>query len=250
MSSAPPHHRSVQTTPKALVRASVFVAALATALITAPSVEANEAIDAASPNTLQKIERNLRDLSDRAIAGASEISNIALSLIGVDYKYGGNTPEQGLDCSGFVRYVFQQATGINLPRTSREQAKMGKVVDKTQLQPGDLVFFNTRRFQFSHVGVYLGDNRFVHSPSKGGGVEIVNLDNKYWQKAFNGARRVLGVVAGSPAIAATLPAAEKNVLSVVETNRNALELSAQPAPAPAAAPSATREVWYRSASDN
>jgi cell wall-associated NlpC family hydrolase len=151
------------------------------------------------PSAMERIEKTMR----KAVDGASEISSIALSLIGVDYKFGGNNPDQGLDCSGFVRYVFQQATGINLPRTSREQATVGQSVSKEQLQPGDLVFFNTRRFQFSHVGVYLGENRFVHSPSKGGSVEVVNLDNKYWTKAFNGARRVLGAVAGSPASAAT-----------------------------------------------
>jgi cell wall-associated NlpC family hydrolase len=154
----------------------------------------------ASPSAMERIEKTMR----KAVDGASEISSIALSLIGVDYKFGGNNPDQGLDCSGFVRYVFQQATGINLPRTSREQAKVGQSVSKEQLQPGDLVFFNTRRFQFSHVGVYLGENRFVHSPSKGGSVEVVNLDNKYWTKAFNGARRILGAVAGSPASAATM----------------------------------------------
>jgi hypothetical protein len=165
-------------------------------------------------------------------------------LIGVEYKFGGNTPDTGLDCSGFVRYVFQQATGISLPRSSREQAKVGKQVDKNQLEPGDLVFFNTRRFQFSHVGVYLGDNRFIHSPSRGGSVEVVNLDNKYWQKTFNGARRIIGAVAGSEANAATLREAAK-IEADLRSQRDKLmrsavaESTAKPAaPAASATPSA------------
>ncbi len=160
--------------------------------------------DSINPNTLGRIEKNLRDFSQKARDAAAEITTTALGLVGVDYKFGGNTPDQGLDCSGFVRYVFQHATGIALPRSSREQARVGREIDKSQLEPGDLLFFNTRRFQFSHVGVYLGDNRFIHSPSRGGSVEVVNFDNRYWQKTFNGARRVLGAVAGGEANAAIL----------------------------------------------
>jgi cell wall-associated NlpC family hydrolase len=160
--------------------------------------------DSIHPSTMGRIEKNLRELGQKARDAAAEITSTALGLVGVDYKFGGNHPDQGLDCSGFVRYVFQQATGISLPRSSKEQARVGQKVDKTQLQPGDLVFFNTRRFQFSHVGVYLGDNKFIHSPSRGGSVEVVNFDNRYWQKAFNGARRIVGVVAGNEAHAASL----------------------------------------------
>ena len=149
------------------------------------------------PNsTMARAEKALRDIGSKAKDTASDVTSYALSLIGVDYKFGGNTPDQGLDCSGLIRYVFQQATGISLPRTAREQARMGQSVAIDKLQPGDLVFFNTRRFQFSHVGLYVGDNRFVHAPSRGGAVEVVNLDQRYWQKTFNGARRV---VSGLPA---------------------------------------------------
>jgi cell wall-associated NlpC family hydrolase len=163
--------------------------------VTLPTVA--RSTEASSPSTetaspIKRIEKNLREIGGKAVDGAADISSTALSLIGVNYKFGGNTPEQGLDCSGFVRYVFQQATGINLPRSTRDQAKVGQSVAKDQLQPGDLVFFNTRRFQFSHVGLYLGNNRFVHSPSSGGAVEVVELDNSYWKKVFNGARRIIG----------------------------------------------------------
>lgn len=147
----------------------------------------------------------LRDASVTARDTASEITTYALGLIGVSYKFGGNTPDQGLDCSGLIRYVFQQATGIALPRTARDQARVGESVAMDKLQPGDLVFFNTRRFQFSHVGLYLGDNKFIHAPSRGGSVEVVSLDKQYWQKAFNGARRIIG---GLPDLSAVVPAAE------------------------------------------
>lgn len=153
---------------------------------------------------LLRAEKSLRDFGGKAKDTASEITTYALSLIGVDYRFGGNTPDQGLDCSGLIRYVFQQATGLSLPRSAREQARVGESVSKDKLQPGDLVFFNTRRFQFSHVGLYIGDNRFIHAPSKGGAVQVVSLDNVYWQKAFNGARRIVG---GFPDISALVPAA-------------------------------------------
>lgn len=139
--------------------------------------------------------------------GAQDVAIYALGLIGVDYRYGGNSPESGLDCSGLVRYVFQEVTGVTLPRTSREMSGLGAKVAVGDLKPGDLVFFNTRRFQFSHVGIYLGDNRFVHAPSRGSDVQIASLDQPYWQKHFNGARRVIGVIPAlvpnvvSPAIA-------------------------------------------------
>jgi cell wall-associated NlpC family hydrolase len=173
--------------------------------------------DSISPSALGVIEKNLRDFGQKARDTAAEITSTALGLVGVDYKFGGNHPDQGLDCSGFVRYVFQQATGISLPRSSKEQAKVGQTIDKAHLQPGDLVFFNTRRFQFSHVGVYLGENKFIHSPSRGGSVEVVDFDNRYWQKAFNGARRIVGAVAGRDANAAMLREPAKTDAAVRES---------------------------------
>jgi NlpC/P60 family len=199
-----------------------------------------------APSRIERLEKNLRDLGQRARDAASEISKTALGLIGVDYKFGGNTPDSGLDCSGFVRYVFQQATGISLPRSAREQARVGKVIEKSQLEPGDLVFFNTRRFQFSHVGVYLGDNRFIHAPSRGGSVEVVNFDNKYWQKKFNGARRIVGAVAGSEANAATLREiarieAELNLQRDTSMKPAASENAAKPLATPTASSPFTRD---------
>ena len=126
--------------------------------------------------------------------GAQDVALFALGMIGVDYRFGGNTPDRGLDCSGLVRYVFQEVTGVTLPRTSKEMSRLGDKVALSDLAPGDLVFFNTRRFAFSHVGLYLGDNRFIHAPSTGGEVEVATLSQSYWQKHFDGARRLVGVL--------------------------------------------------------
>jgi hypothetical protein len=128
----------------------------------------------------------LQKFSDRA----SELAMHAMGLIGIRYKYGGDTPESGLDCSGLVRLVFQEAWGLSLPRKSEEISRVGQRIDADELQPGDLVFFNTLRRSFSHVGIYLGDSKFVHAPSSGGQVRIESMDVNYWKKRFNGARRL------------------------------------------------------------
>lgn len=114
----------------------------------------------------------------------------AMSLMGVAYRFGGSSPETGLDCSGFIQYVFRKSLRVNLPRTSAEMARAGRVIERDELAPGDLVFYNTRGFQYSHVGLYLGGNKFIHSPRTGKSVEVVNMTNSYWSQRFNGARRV------------------------------------------------------------
>ena len=128
----------------------------------------------------------LHDLKSRA----SELALRAMSLIGIRYKYGGTAPENGLDCSGLVRYLFKEVWGKELPRTSEEISRVGEKIDTHELQPGDLVFYNTLRRGFSHVGVYLGDNKFIHAPSGGGQVRIESMDVNYWKNRFNGARRI------------------------------------------------------------
>ena len=126
----------------------------------------------------------------RAAASATGLADSALAFLGVSYRFGGNTPDRGFDCSGLVRRVFQDALGLNLPRTAREMSSMGKQVRIEDLKPGDLVFFNTMRAAFSHVGIYLGDNKFVHAPSEGGVVRVEDMRIRYWTQRFNGARRV------------------------------------------------------------
>src|SRR3954463_1500982 len=114
----------------------------------------------------------------------------ALNMIGVRYRWGGNTPDSGLDCSGFVRYVFQDTLGMTLPRRAEEMSRVGEMVRVSELKPGDLVFFNTMRRTFSHVGIYIGDNKFVHSPSTGSTIRVDDMDSGYWEKRFTGARRI------------------------------------------------------------
>ena len=121
---------------------------------------------------------------------ASDLTVKAMDFMGIRYKRGGNTPENGLDCSGFVRLVFKDAVGETLPRTAAEISRVGENVDQKDLQPGDLVFYNTLKRGFSHVGIYLGDNKFIHSPSAGGQVRVESMDLAYWKKRFNGARRI------------------------------------------------------------
>ena len=128
--------------------------------------------------------------ADGVLGQAQEFALRALSFIGVRYKWGGNSPDTGFDCSGLIRYVYSQITGQALPRNANEMSHVGETVDRAELQPGDLVFFNTLRKPFSHVGIYLGDSRFLHAPSRGGAVEIVDMSQRYWQSRYNGARRL------------------------------------------------------------
>lgn len=151
---------------------------------TAWSIETPLQQDTPPPGKANIALAKLHDITNRA----SELAVQALSMLGINYRYGGTSPETGLDCSGLVRYVFKEALGTDLPRTSAEISRVGeKVVD---LRPGDLVFYNTLRRGFSHVGIYLGDGKFIHSPSAGGQVRIEDMDVAYWKKRFNGARRI------------------------------------------------------------
>ncbi len=122
---------------------------------------------------------------------AVDLVNHALSLLGVRYRWGGNTPETGLDCSGLVRLVYAETVGRILPRRAIEMSREGESVAKTDLKPGDLVFFNTLRRAFSHVGIYIGDGKFVHAPARGKTVRVESMNSSYWVKRFNGARRVV-----------------------------------------------------------
>lgn len=119
-----------------------------------------------------------------------ELTEYALSLTGTPYKYGGNSPQSGFDCSGFVGHVFKRKMGKSLPRSSSEISRVGTAQKQEMLKPGDLVFYNTLNKSYSHVGIYLGDRQFIHSPSSGKVVSIVNMDEPYWRKRYNGARRI------------------------------------------------------------
>lgn len=125
-----------------------------------------------------------------ADAGA-EVTLQALALVGVPYRFGSDDPARGLDCSGLVRHVFRAAAALELPRRSEEIGRLGSAVARAELQPGDLLFFNTRGRPYSHVAVYVGDGRFVHAPARFGRVRVEAMDDRYWQRRFNGARRLL-----------------------------------------------------------
>lgn len=133
----------------------------------------------------------IKDVSARASNMASDLVVSAMNFIGVPYKYGGQTSEGGFDCSGFTRYVYEHSVGLILPRRADEQAKAAGMVEvkRDDLQPGDLVFFRTLKHAFSHVGIYIGDHRFIHSPRSGAEVRIEDMQNAYWSSRFNGARR-------------------------------------------------------------
>ena len=125
-------------------------------------------------------------------AGRGDVDDLigsAMGFLGVAYRFGGASPS-GFDCSGFMQYIFRKAFAVNLPRTSAEQANVGVAVNRSQLQPGDMVFFRTAGSRISHVGMYIGNDRFIHAPRTGKRIEITSLSNRYWSARYATARRV------------------------------------------------------------
>jgi cell wall-associated NlpC family hydrolase len=136
----------------------------------------------------------MEQLRQRMSQQASDLVVNAMGFLGVPYRRGGNTAESGFDCSGFVRAMYEQTVGLVLPRRARDQAAATETIERQDLQPGDLVFFNTMRAKFSHVGIYVGDGKFIHSPKPGQQVRVEDMRQAYWERRFNGARRVPAVV--------------------------------------------------------
>jgi cell wall-associated NlpC family hydrolase len=128
---------------------------------------------------------------ERYTNAAQDVILQGLKLVGISYRFGGNDENSGLDCSGFVRLVFKDTIGMLLPRSAKEMSEVGERVDSKDLKPGDLVFFNTMRRAFSHVGIYLGDNYFLHAPRPGAEVRVESMQSSYWVKRYNGARRII-----------------------------------------------------------
>jgi cell wall-associated NlpC family hydrolase len=120
----------------------------------------------------------------------NELVMYAVSLADTPYRYGGNSANNGFDCSGFVGHVFSHSLAISMPRTSREISRAGKPVSQSELSPGDLVFYNTQHASFSHVGIYIGDGKFVHSPKSGDMVRTEQMQMHYWAVRYDGARRI------------------------------------------------------------
>lgn len=144
---------------------------------------------------LQEVRTNVgnrvSDSASHVANRASELVVNAMGYLGVPYRRGGNSAATGFDCSGFVRAMYEQTVGMILPRRAKEQAAATQKIDRQDLQPGDLVFFNTLRHAFSHVGIYIGDNKFIHSPKPGAQVRVEDMAVPYWSSRFDGARRVL-----------------------------------------------------------
>jgi hypothetical protein len=146
---------------------------------------------------------------------ASDMVLAAVNFLGVPYRHGGTSAESGFDCSGFTRHVFEMSIGLVLPRRAAEQAKAESLqqVKRNELKPGDLVFFNTMRRAFSHVGIYVGDGNFIHAPRTGGKVRIESMREAYWSARFNGARRA--------ALPQLLPQAQATELNSVTSDQAA-----------------------------
>ena len=138
---------------------------------------------------------------ERAHSARSDVVVQALSLLGTPYRFGGSSPDIGFDCSGLVRHVFASVLDRDLPRRAEEISAVGHPVSRADLQPGDLVFFDTLRRAFSHVAIYIGEGRFVHAPARNGRVRIEGLDDRYWAARFNGARRVMEPLPAAPVLA-------------------------------------------------
>ena len=147
---------------------------------------------------VNRLEEVRASVSERVMDGANNVAHraselvvTAMGFLGVPYRRGGNSIETGFDCSGFVKAMFEQTVGMVLPRRANEQAAATQKIERTDLQPGDLVFFNTMRTAFSHVGIYVGDNKFIHSPKPGAQVRVEDMGISYWASRFDGARRVI-----------------------------------------------------------
>ncbi|MET0334408.1 MAG: C40 family peptidase [Rhizobacter sp.] len=163
-------------------------------------------------NSAAAIGRQVRDTTSGLVLSA-------MNFLGVPYKRGGNTSDDGFDCSGFTRHVYESTLGLLLPRKVDDQAKANgfTVVKRDELQPGDLVFFNTLRRTFSHVGIYVGEGKFIHAPRTGGEVRVESLGVKYWAKRFTGARRADNVAA-LPAVRTPAPEASPAAATPVIPN--------------------------------
>ncbi|MGH8820910.1 MAG: C40 family peptidase, partial [Rhodoferax sp.] len=142
-------------------------------------------------DVITQIGGRLDQVRQTVSSTASELVANAMGFLGVPYKYGGTSVDSGgFDCSGFVRAIYEQTLGMVLPRRAVQQAAATEVIKRRDLQPGDLVFFNTMRRAFSHVGIYIGNGKFIHAPRTGAEIRIEDMDLRYWRSRFNGARRV------------------------------------------------------------
>jgi cell wall-associated NlpC family hydrolase len=160
---------------------SIFLGGCASPSARLPQAEAETEPPAATVPTINATDR------------ASTVAMQALAHLGTPYQTGGLSPQTGFDCSGLVAYVYREGAGLALPRNTFDLSQLGEPIERAALRPGDLVFYNTQRREYSHVGIYLGEDRFIHAPSSGGEVRIEYLRADYWMRRYNGARRVIAL---------------------------------------------------------
>src|SRR3569832_2090650 len=175
---------------------ALLVACSAAQAAPAPSAEDDMARFMSDKGLLNQLDQVRMTVADRT----SELVMTAMGFLGVPYRRGGNDADTGFDCSGFVRSMYERTVGLVLPRLAKGQAAATQPIDKRELQPGDLVFFNTMKHAFSHVGIYVGDGKFIHSPKPGAQVRVEDMDKSYWARRFDGARRVVNFQPPDPAL--------------------------------------------------
>ena len=167
-------------------RVSLFlcvVLSLAACSSSAPPA-AKSSVKTSSPSNATSVR--ISDIDHDSVS--NELMLHSMSLIGTPYRFGGSNRNTGFDCSGMVQFVYRETLNVSLPRTARDMAAAGKVINKNQLKVGDLVFFNTNGKKFSHVGLYIGENRFIHAPSSKSSIKINYLSDKYYASRYTGAR--------------------------------------------------------------
>lgn len=180
----------MKITSKKIILSTIFSIVLSIITPITAFADEDDPINSITNSSTQPSSETAKPLSKKSQDAIANMLMQSVSLMGIAYKWGGNTPTTGLDCSGFVRYVYQNSLGINLPRTAAEQAKVGKRISIDNLEPGDLIFFNTKRGSNTHVGIYIGDNKFIQSPRTGENIQISDLSGN-WRKNFNGAKRIV-----------------------------------------------------------
>lgn len=176
-------------------------------------------------SVVQQVGQQVSQVSERT----GDLVSTAIGFLGIPYLRGGNSAETGFDCSGFVRAIYKETIGLVLPRSADQQASATQKIDRSELKPGDLVFFNTMKRTFSHVGIYLGEGKFIHSPRSGSSVRIEDMRIPYWNVRFDGARRVQGDGMDTAKVRAITTAASATVSTTVSGN-NALSTSADISP--------------------
>jgi NlpC/P60 family len=189
---------------------AVLLSCAAVVAHAAPNEAGYEDMDTllADKGLMSRLTGQLQQARENMGEKASQLVINAMGFLGVPYKYGGNGIESGgFDCSGFVRAVYEQSIGKVLPRRASDQAAATQTIDRSELKPGDLVFFNTMKRAFSHVGIYVGEGKFIHAPRAGSSVRVEDMRHAYWQTRFNGARRVTPLPDGNPGVVPGLPAA-------------------------------------------